>query len=218
MEPQTGLNADSINELTTCPKVAQNPGKTGVNLSSDYAELTKLEWRVVPFAPNYTVSEYGHIAKDGELLRPFTNQNGYRVAQFSINCKRLRMGLHKVIAIAFLGDCPDGLQVAHNDGNQLNNHYTNLRYATPKENCADKKRHDTNWIRHRRAMTTATAMLVLEMVANKVPRRKIATELGLNVGTVNGIVYGRSYTDLTGSYTNGLNPSQSVSKNVAKVR
>jgi hypothetical protein len=198
MEPQTGLDTDRVKEAIDSGKLAENRRKRGANLSSDSTELTNLEWRIIPFAPNYNVSEYGHIAKDGEFMRPFTNQNGYKVAQFSINRKRLRMGIHKVVALAFLGDCPDGFQVAHNDGDQLNNHYTNLRYATPKENCADKKKHDTNWIRHRRAMSSETAMLALEMVANKIPRRKIATQLGLNVGTVNGIVYGRSYTDLTG--------------------
>jgi hypothetical protein len=198
MEPQTGLDTDRVKEAIDSGKLAENRRKRGANLSSDSTELTNLEWRIIPFAPNYNVSEYGHIAKDGEFMRPFTNQNGYKVAQFSINRKRLRMGIHKVVALAFLGDCPDGFQVAHNDGDQLNNHYTNLRYATPKENCADKKKHDTNWIRHRRAMSSETAMLALEMAANKIPRRKIATQLGLNVGTVNGIVYGRSYTDLTG--------------------
>lgn len=50
---------------------------------------------------------------------------------------------HRVVASAFLGECPAGMQVAHNDGDPTNNAITNLRYATPLENTADKHLHGT---------------------------------------------------------------------------
>jgi hypothetical protein len=45
--------------------------------------------------------------------------------------------------MAFIGPRPDGMSVCHNDGDLLNNHYTNLRYDTPKANTADMLIHGT---------------------------------------------------------------------------
>src|SRR3546814_16009402 len=44
---------------------------------------------------------------------------------------------------AFVGPRPDGMEVAHNDGDPLNNRLENLRYATPAENTDDKLKHGT---------------------------------------------------------------------------
>jgi hypothetical protein len=49
-----------------------------------------------------------------------------------------------LVAEAFLGEQPSGTEVAHNDGDKLNCHYSNLRYATPKENSMDKIAHGTH--------------------------------------------------------------------------
>lgn len=54
-------------------------------------------------------------------------------------------GVHILVAEAFLGPRPAGMQVAHTDGNALNPRLDNLRYATPSENEADKRRHGTNY-------------------------------------------------------------------------
>lgn len=51
--------------------------------------------------------------------------------------------VHRIVALAFIGPCPDGMQVAHNDGNPANNEAGNLRYATPLENTRDKFAHGT---------------------------------------------------------------------------
>ena len=45
--------------------------------------------------------------------------------------------------LAFVGEIPEGKQVAHNDGNPANNWLSNLRYATPEENQNDKSKHGT---------------------------------------------------------------------------
>lgn len=44
------------------------------------------------------------------------------------------MTVHSLVAQAFLGDRPKGMVIDHIDGNRFNNHYTNLRYCTQKEN------------------------------------------------------------------------------------
>ncbi len=52
--------------------------------------------------------------------------------------------VHRLILLAFVGECPDGLQACHYDGDKSNCRLSNLRYDTPKGNAADKVRHGTN--------------------------------------------------------------------------
>ena len=44
---------------------------------------------------------------------------------------------HRLVAAAFLGPCPEGLLVLHNNGDPGDNRPENLRYGTPLENQRD---------------------------------------------------------------------------------
>ena len=52
--------------------------------------------------------------------------------------------VHKLVAEAFLGPCPEGMEVAHNDGDPRNPRLENLRYATRSDNNRDKVKHGTH--------------------------------------------------------------------------
>ena len=51
--------------------------------------------------------------------------------------------VHSLMAAAFIGPRPKGFQVAHGDGNRLNNRRSNLRYATAIDNVSDRRLHNT---------------------------------------------------------------------------
>lgn len=53
------------------------------------------------------------------------------------------MTVHKVVMLAFVGPRPEGLEIAHDDGDTSNNRLSNLRYTTRVDNEADKLRHGT---------------------------------------------------------------------------
>jgi len=42
--------------------------------------------------------------------------------------------VHRLVLLAFVGDCPSGFQAHHIDHNPSNNNLSNLAYVTPKEN------------------------------------------------------------------------------------
>lgn len=79
----------------------------------------------------------------GRILRPGSNPKGYLIYVLCREGVRSGHSGHALVASAFLGPRPDGMQVAHGDGMKTNNAISNLRYATRLENAADKKLHGT---------------------------------------------------------------------------
>jgi len=51
--------------------------------------------------------------------------------------------VHQLVLMAFIGDCPKGMECCHIDGNPLNNYYKNLRWGTHKSNVKDSITHGT---------------------------------------------------------------------------
>jgi hypothetical protein len=51
--------------------------------------------------------------------------------------------IHALVMRAFVGPMPEGMQVAHNNGDRNDNRLCNLRYATAIENNLDKFAHGT---------------------------------------------------------------------------
>jgi hypothetical protein len=51
--------------------------------------------------------------------------------------------VHALVAAAFLGPRPEGMQVRHGDGSKDNNHLSNLCYGTASDNVRDSIAHGT---------------------------------------------------------------------------
>lgn len=122
-------------------------------------------------------------------LKPSLNRYGYQiVCLYGANGKRRMRPVHQLVCEAFRGPCPPAKhEVAHFDGNPLNNRAENLRWATRKENAADSIRHGT----HARGELHASAILTEAQVRQirATPKErgdiaKIARELGQNYFTV----------------------------------
>lgn len=117
------------------------------------------EWRAIPgFEGSYEVSSHGRVRsldrivlhKDGNqrrctgrVLRPNRDTRGYlRVA---LSSGRPVHRIHVLVLEAFVGPRPPGGSACHSDGNQLNNHVSNLRWDTQSENINDAVRHGTHF-------------------------------------------------------------------------
>lgn len=51
--------------------------------------------------------------------------------------------VHAIVARAFIGERPEGFQIAHQDGNRDNPMASNLKYMTVSDNCRQKAQHGT---------------------------------------------------------------------------
>lgn len=79
----------------------------------------------------------------GRVLRPGMGTTGYLVVAFCRDAILRTQRVHRVVASAHLGPCPEGMEVLHIDGDRTNNRADNLRYGTRSENNRDQVRHGT---------------------------------------------------------------------------
>ena len=70
----------------------------------------------------------------GRCLKPQMNGNVRLHVSLRKNGKTTTHKVHRLVARAFIGVCPDGLQVNHLDGDPQNNSVSNLEYCTASEN------------------------------------------------------------------------------------
>jgi len=117
-----------------------------------------MEWRD-SIIPDYEVSEYGdlRLLKNksnllaGKILKGRIKPEGYREYHVHADGIRVYFSAHRLVLSAFIGPPPTPQhQCAHWDGDPTNNHYTNLRWATPSENSADRVRHGRHLTGHRK--------------------------------------------------------------------
>lgn len=157
------------------------------------------EWRQIPGFPDYSVSSFGRIRRDtpptrkngrckpGMIMKAESGQWGHQRIRLTKNGQCFRLLVHRLVAMAF--DLPrrgDQTVVAHNDGNPLNNHISNLRWATVKENMSDKERHGTVQRGERGGMNKRTGLKETDVLEIRrlrdegVPYSAITERFGVN--------------------------------------
>jgi len=72
--------------------------------------------------------EIGYVMKQGK------KKDGYITVNLSRNNKHKRLTVHRIVMAAFVGPCPEGMEVNHKDGNKANNCLENLEYMTRQQN------------------------------------------------------------------------------------
>ena len=77
----------------------------------------------------------------GKLLKGRASPRGHLSVQLSANSRPVGMCIHRLIMLTFVGPCPEGMEVCHNDGNPANNRLENLRYDTHSSNAYDSVTH-----------------------------------------------------------------------------
>lgn len=111
--------------------------------------MTDEQWRPVSGFPAYQVSDRGRVmSSHGRRPRPLkpwrTRMAPYESVTLCADERRRRATIHVLVAEAFIGPRPPGMEVRHLDGDHLNNVLTNLAYGSRSENCQDRVRHGTH--------------------------------------------------------------------------
>lgn len=128
------------------------------------AEHTERWLPVVGAEGYYEISSHGRVrsvnrviirsnqtsqTRRGQLLKPRPDEIGRLRVSIRAPGMPGDIRISRLVLTAFVGPPPDGMEGCHNDGDVSNNHHTNLRWDTHKENCLDIVRHGHNYWRNK---------------------------------------------------------------------
>jgi hypothetical protein len=133
-------------------------------------------------------------------LSPCVGNHGYRytsVPDPERSGGYRKVLVHRMVAAAFLGECPAGLTVNHKNGNKLDNRPANLEYLTLPENT----RHAAGLGLMQRGAERPLAKLTDEAVrdirrryrAGGIFQRELGAEYGVGQQTIQHIVSGETW-------------------------
>jgi len=179
--------------------------------------VSDLQWRVIPGFSAYAVSEFGDVKRVlpgtakpvGYRLKPQEDDGYLFVSIVSDAGDRLRLAVHILVALAFIGRKPSPRhEVAHDDGIRQHNHFSNLRWDTRKGNHADLKAHGTSVVGERNGNAKLSDLQIADIRSRLKPRpgRKrlqrgmvsaLAKEFGVCTMTITSIVLERRRTSPT---------------------
>lgn len=99
----------------------------------------------IPGFSGYFATDDGQvIGRHGRPLTPYLNARGYFVVgAHGDNRKARPWGIHRLVATAFHGPCPEGMECRHLDGDKTHNAASNLAWGTHAVNIGDKIQHGT---------------------------------------------------------------------------
>jgi hypothetical protein len=174
------------------------------------------QWKpVVGFVGFYEVSNYGNIRSlgrvrngrsgcnrscPGKRLSPTLSGRGYQSVQLWSASASGRKYIHRLVADAFLPNPEGKSEVNHKDGNKLNNHITNLEWATPSENKLHAFRSGLNSKASGSdspfARFTEEQIRQIRSLAGSHSRAEISRMFKCNPSTISGIILNYYYKNV----------------------
>jgi len=116
----------------------------------------KENWKdVVGYEGMYQVSDLGRVRSldrvvndcvgrtrrsKGRVLTPGVMSSGYLLVVLCVTSTQTSHLVHRLVASAFLGPCPEGHEVRHGPTGKHDNRAKNLQYGTRSDNYKDKIR------------------------------------------------------------------------------
>lgn len=157
----------------------------------------------------YSISSYGRVLSHARtiprstsgvtkirerVLKPSVGKShGYVVVnllRYGTQAPRL---IHRLVAEAFLGACPEGYECAHKDGDRTNPRLENLRWATHTENNGDKVLHKTQIMGEQVNLARLTAEQVSKIKKDGRTQTAIAKSYGVHQSTISYIRSGLTW-------------------------
>lgn len=165
-----------------------------MNAHSDWQELRELEY----FLPvkgfiHYSVSNLGRVCstyRNRGIKELHIRPSGYVQVHLYKQGKCFHKYLHRLVLETFIGQCPDGMEAAHLNGNPSDNRVVNLQWVTRKENHSHRHLHGTVYFGESHPRVKLSLAMVTE-IKNLISINKkfvdIAKMYNIHPGTVSKI-------------------------------
>lgn len=143
-----------------------------------------------------TISVMSHM--HWHRLKSSVAGGGYACVTLRHRGKRSTFCVHQLVALAFLGPRPNGMEVAHENGIRCDNRLANLSYKTPAANQQDRVRHGTHsrGERNPHARLTADQVIAIrsDYAAGERNKAALARKYGRSRTAIRLIVEGKRWT------------------------
>ena len=170
--------------------------------------MTKEEWRPIEgYEGLYEVSNLGQVRSldrfmkgpngeqrplKGKLKKPTKNFKGYYTVSLHREGKAVTYTVHRLVAVAFLGQPPEGHVVCHGPKGQQCNEVTNLSWGTYKQNSGPDRHRDGTDARGEKCSTAKlNEMQVCEirrlLESKSMTQKEIAKIFGVSRGNITHI-------------------------------
>jgi hypothetical protein len=171
-------------------------------------------WKPIPgYVGKYEASSLGRIRSLGRLRRDgagldpfstpkilkFTAQRGRPFLCLYLTRKKMkRAEAGPMVLSAFSGPRPPGLQCCHFNDDAWDNRIENLRWDTPKANCADRVRNGRQKVGedHHSATLTAEAVRVILALRETFSGADLSRALRVSECTVNRVLRGEAWASV----------------------
>lgn len=152
----------------------------------------------------YSASETGHIwshAKNIWLSESKVPQ-GYVSVCLKSNGRQVTSQVHRLVASAWIGERPAGLDVNHINGVKNDNRPCNLEYMTRKENVAHAMRMglmkpSKTRLKHigisQRKLSLEQAAEIQKLYADGHLQKHLAVQFGVSKTTIRNVIFGYHY-------------------------
>lgn len=166
--------------------------------------MSSEQWREIPGFPSYVVSDAGRVMRvsSGKILKAKpSSQHGYMSVGLSEAGKTSYRYIHRLVLMSFVGEPPSpNHQVAHNNGDHLDNRVENLRWATRLENAADKYAHGRSGQGERNSnakLTEDSVRTIRSLSRGGFSQSEIAKIFGVTIGLVWMVVRNKTWKHVT---------------------
>jgi hypothetical protein len=178
-------------------------------------KATEEQWKDIPGAEGYQVSDFGNVrsrvrkgnntvrlGQEYRLLKKVLRQDD----RYTVSLPMGKTGdychkfIHYLVMLSFSGKRPDGLEIAHLNGDSTDDRLVNLKYCTHQENESHKKEHGTSPIGENNPQSKLQGWQVDEiryLSSKSIPQGKIAKLFDIDHQLVSEIISCRTWINQT---------------------
>lgn len=170
-------------------------------------ENLKRGWAIVDGFPFHRVTLDGQVLTckrrgapkksfSWTLMRVSNGNHGYKVVSLSGPGGRKSFLVHRLVCSAFIPNTQSDPQVNHIDGNKMNNHFSNLEWASAYKNINHALATGLSKKVKNSKINEEAAAVIRERLRMGVKQKDIAASFNISISTVSRVKLNQSWKDV----------------------